>query len=399
MYRFAAFAFLLFVGVVFHQSHGIEVNVTDKDKLCLYAKLQLNFTVSYEGNQTIHTNSFKLPENATTDGSECHDNSSTLKLNFGAGHSWSINFIKNGESYHAGLVTFIYNLSDTSYFPGASSNKTMNVSRNASITDVELNTCYSCNSNEMISADQVNMTLSNVLIQAFVINGSMSENITVCAADQPVIPTSPSTTTAAPTPTTPPTPLPTPQTGNYSVESNASVCLLANFGLRIGFKLNQKYHEMNFNPVGANVFGSCGFDSSELMLESEEMIVTFTFFNDTKKFHLHTLNVTVNAGFGFNEVKTNLSLWETNIGSSYMCNKEQNSTITDQLSLYTFNLRVQPFGVQKGVFSTAVDCQAEAESYVVPIAVGVALVILILIVVVAYFIGRRRNMASGYQSF
>lgn len=50
------------------------------------------------------------------------------------------------------------------------------MSQNASITVVELNTCYSCKSSEMISADQVNMTLSDVLIQAFVFNGNVSEN-------------------------------------------------------------------------------------------------------------------------------------------------------------------------------------------------------------------------------
>lgn len=48
----------------------------------------------------------------------------------------------------------------------------------------------------------------------------------------------------------------------------------------------------------------------------------------------------------------------------------------------------------------AEDCQADGtDSYVVPIAVGIALLILILIVVLAYFIGRKRNMAAGYQSF
>lgn len=47
----------------------------------------------------------------------------------------------------------------------------------------------------------------------------------------------------------------------------------------------------------------------------------------------------------------------------------------------------------------AEDCQADEDSFLVPIAVGVALLVLILIVVVAYFIGRKRNMATGYESF
>lgn len=57
-------------------------------------------------------------------------------------------------------------------------------------------------------------------------------------------------------------------------------------------------------------------------------------------------------GIAFSEGNTNLSLWEAAVGSSYMCNKEQNYTITSFLTLYTFNLQVQPFGVKKGIFST-----------------------------------------------
>lgn len=38
--------FFLFAEI--HLSHGAEVNVTDKDKLCLYANLMVNFSVSYE---------------------------------------------------------------------------------------------------------------------------------------------------------------------------------------------------------------------------------------------------------------------------------------------------------------------------------------------------------------
>lgn len=48
----------------------------------------------------------------------------------------------------------------------------------------------------------------------------------------------------------------------------------------------------------------------------------------------------------------NLSLWEASLSSSYMCNKEQNYSINSDLTLFTFNLRVQPFGVNKGQFST-----------------------------------------------
>nr|XP_015803462.2 lysosome-associated membrane glycoprotein 2 isoform X1 [Nothobranchius furzeri] len=440
MSRFVAFVLLFSFGVVIHLSHGVEVNVTKEGKLCLYANLMLNFSVSYEvaGNKN-QTVVIELPANATSNSSTCDEKSPTLTLDFGAGNSWSVSFTSDMKSYHVDTVTFTYNLSDSTFFKNALSNDTVTVSPKTNFNPVPLNTSYSCNSEFQITAPQVNMTLWKVLLQAFITNGNRSENYTSCPADAPTPTPTPSvtntttpapvtntttpapvtntttpapvtntttpapvtnTTTPAPVTTTPTPTLPTPFTGNYTLKSNETVCLLANFGLRISLKIKEKYQEMNFEPVGAEVSGSCGTNISELVLGSDQMNITFTFNNDTKKFLLHDLSINVKTSSGvFNASSTNLTLWEASIGSSYMCNKEQNFTISDQLSLFTFNLHVQPFGVKKGVFSTAVDCMPDAESFVVPIAVGVALVILILIVLVAYFIGRRRNMASGYQSF
>ncbi|XP_038555658.1 lysosome-associated membrane glycoprotein 2 isoform X1 [Micropterus salmoides] len=407
MNRHAAFVLLLAFGIVFQLSHCTEVNVTGKDgKLCLYANLMVNFTVSYEitGNKSAIVE-FELPNNTTTTGSECDAKSSTLKLNFGGGHSWSVNFTTNGAMYQADSIIFSYNLSDATVFPKSALNDTITVIAKPHITDVGMDTCYSCNSKEMIEGDSVNQTLWNVLIQAFVSNGTKSANITTCAADLPTTPTTTATTTSpAPPPTTTPTPtLPTPTTGKYSVkpDENSTVCLLATFGLRIGVMQGKKYQEINLEPNGTKSSGSCGVNSSELVLVSNSMTIMFTFANDTKKFRLQALNVTgsTSSGIAFSEGNTNLSLWEAAVGSSYMCNKEQNYTITSFLTLYTFNLQVQPFGVKKGIFSTAEECQADAESFLVPIAVGVALLALILIVLLAYFIGRKRNMATGYESF
>ncbi|XP_051274824.1 lysosome-associated membrane glycoprotein 2 isoform X2 [Dicentrarchus labrax] len=418
MYRYAALVLFLAFGIVFQLSHGTEVDVKDKDdKLCLYANLMVNFSVSYDAadNKTA-TAEFELPPKVSTVGSECGSSSSMLKLSFGEGHTWSMNFnTVDGKKYQADTITFSYNLSDTTFFPKSTSNDTLTATVKPHITDVGLDTCYSCNSKDTIEADAVNQTLWNVLIQAFVINGNKSENITSCPADVPVTtvtPTTHATSTAAPVtnattaapPTTTPTPtLPPPSTGKYSIkpDDNSTACLLATFGLRIGVKQADKYQEMNFDPNGTTVSGSCGVNSSELVLVSNTMTITFTFTNDTKKFRLHALNVTgkTSSGVAFSEANTNLSLWEAAVSSSYMCNKEQNYTITGLLTIFTFDLQVQPFGVKKGVFSTAEECQADAESFLVPIAVGVSLLVLILIVLLAYFIGRKRNMATGYESF
>lgn len=124
MNRHAAFVLLLAFGIVFQLSHCTEVNVTGKDgKLCLYANLMVNFTVSYEitGNKSAIVE-FELPNNTTTTGSECDAKSSTLKLNFGGGHSWSVNFTTNGAMYQADSIIFSYNLSDATVFPKSALN-------------------------------------------------------------------------------------------------------------------------------------------------------------------------------------------------------------------------------------------------------------------------------------
>ncbi|XP_008418857.1 lysosome-associated membrane glycoprotein 2 isoform X1 [Poecilia reticulata] len=423
MSRYAAFVFFLSFGVVSHLSHGIEVEVKNKDKLCLYASLTLNFSVTYEvADNKNKTVSFELPANASSDGSKCDDTNSILKLSFPDGHSWSVDFSLKDESYQADTMTFVYNLNDSKVFPDSSSNETITVKTKPDITDVGMNTSYSCKSKDTLVASlRANMTLSDVLIQAFIVSGNRSKNLTTCRADEPVTPTpthvtnattvAPATnaTTVAPAtnattvapPTTPTPTLPTPTVGNYSIrhDANSTACLLANFGLRIGFTQNKKYQEVNFDPP-TEVSGSCGADNSELILVSNNIAVSLSFYNDTNKFRLHAVNVTINSSSGvFAQSGANLSLWEAAVGSSYMCNKEQNFTITSLLSFYTFSLHVQPFAVKNGIYSTAEECLTDEESYLVPIAVGVALLVLILIVLLAYFIGRKRNMASGYQSF
>ncbi|XP_062249095.1 lysosome-associated membrane glycoprotein 2 isoform X2 [Platichthys flesus] len=438
MARFAAFVSLLAAGIVLQLSNGAEVNVTDKEgKLCLYANLMVNFSVSYIAGEKKDTAEFELPSAVTTDGSECGATSSTLKLNFRDGHSLSLNFTMDGNMYQADSITFSYNLSDATVFPGSGSNETESVTVKSQITKVGVDTCYSCDSKDMIITDMVNMTLSSVLIQAFVSEGNKSENITSCSADSPPTTAPPTTappttpppttqgtnattpapvtnaTTPAPAPVTnattpapPPTPTPTPtllppNIGKYSLNSdNSTVCLLATFGLRIGIKQGETFQEMNLDANETKASGSCGINSSELQLVSSTMTIMLTFINDTAKFRLHAVNFTAKTGSGvdFNAVNTNLTLWEAAIGSSYMCNKEQNYTITNMLSFYTFNLRVQPFGITNGDFNTADECFMDSDlSFLVPIAVGVALSFLIILVLISYLIGRRKSR-TGYQS-
>ncbi|XP_045573959.1 lysosome-associated membrane glycoprotein 2 isoform X1 [Salmo salar] len=406
MFWCAFVVLFLALGNELHLSHATEVSVNNtENKLCLYANLMVNFSVTYEvGVNKSETVLFVLPENVTTEGSTCKNTTSTLKLGFGDGHSWAVEFTKDNKTYQVDSIVFTYNLNDSSVFTNSTSNETKSVTAKPRITNVGVDTYYSCKSENVQRVESVTQTLYDVTLQAFVTNGSKSDTDTVCAADltsTTVAPTTTVTTTAAPTST--PT-LPTPTTGNYSIapDFNSTACLMATFGLRIGFKQGDKVETINLVPSATNVSGACGVNSSNLTLTSDTIKIMFTFSNDSKKFHLHALNVTVKpaTGAAVVAVNTNMSIWAAAVGSSYMCNKEQTLTVTETLTLYTFKLRVQPFGVEKGEFATAEDCRDDTTgSWIVPTAVGVALAVLVLIVLIAYFIGRKRNQGSSYEHF
>ncbi|XP_064811073.1 lysosome-associated membrane glycoprotein 2-like isoform X1 [Oncorhynchus masou masou] len=408
MFWCAFVVFFLALGNELHLSHATEVSVNNtENKLCLYANLMVNFSVTYEvGVNKSETVLFVLPENVTTEGSICNNTTSTLKLGFGDGHSWAVEFTKDNKTYQVDSIVFTYNLKDSSVFTNSTSNETKSVTAKPRITNVGVDTYYSCKSENVQRVESVTQTLYDVTLQAFVTNGSKSDTDTVCTADltsTTVAPTTTVTTTAAPTSTPTPT-LPTPTTGNYSIapDFNSTACLMATFGLRIGFKQGDKVETINLVPSATEVGGACGVNSSILILTSDTINIMFTFSNDSKKFHLHALNVTVKPATGVAVVaaNTNMSIWVAAVGSSYMCNKEQTLTVTETLTLYTFKLRVQPFGVEKGEFATAEDCGDDTKgSWIVPIAFGVALAVLIFIVLIAYFIGRKRNQGSSYEHF
>lgn len=82
--------------------------------------------------RSFQTVNIQLPEKVTTEGSTCDSSSSSsvLKLNFGEGHSLSMNFSKDVNKYTADFITFSYNLSDSSVFPDSVSNGKKNTTEN-----------------------------------------------------------------------------------------------------------------------------------------------------------------------------------------------------------------------------------------------------------------------------
>ncbi|KAJ0049791.1 hypothetical protein NL108_003556, partial [Boleophthalmus pectinirostris] len=164
-----------------------------------------------------------------------------------------------------------------------------------------------------------------------------------------------------------------------------------------------KYEEMNFELTNQTIVnGSCGVNSSELLIQADTLTLKFTFKNVSLYFEFHfcciaLIFILLLKSVPFTEANSNLTLWQATLGNSYMCNKEQNYTITKQLTIFTFELQVQPFGVRKDSFSTAQECSLDDTSILIPIVVGAALAGLILIVVIAYVIGRRKTYV-GYQT-
>lgn len=62
-----------------------------------------------------------LPSTVTHDGSVCGNDTQAalLAVQFGGGHSWSVNFTETNETYQADFIVFTYNTNDAAVFPDA----------------------------------------------------------------------------------------------------------------------------------------------------------------------------------------------------------------------------------------------------------------------------------------
>ncbi|MBN3323774.1 LAMP2 protein, partial [Atractosteus spatula] len=417
----AILGLFLILGCGIPQSRTTDVTVKDKDgKICIYNSLMANFTIVYKTNTTNSTATLRLPETVNTTGSSCGTNSSVLVIGFGEGHSLFVNYSLSNNSYRAEVEVFTFNLNDTSSFPNATEKGLKRVEIRLQPYDIPVDTTYRCRSSESFEKDGITQTFWNVTLQVFVLNGTVSQNETVCPEDTPVTPTpttahttapnttahttAPNTTTPAAPTTTPPPPLPSPEKHAYNVtDGNGTVCLLATMGLQINYTLNGKdWLQVNINPNKTRAGGRCSTDGSEstLTLDDEEKTVAFSFNkSNSKKFVLQGVSVklSLNGSSIFDSSNSSLGYWEASLGSSYMCNKQQTYSIAKDLSITTLELRVQPFDVKAGKFSTAQECSVDDASILIPIIVGAALAGLILIVVIAYVIGRRKTYV-GYQT-
>ncbi|XP_034549657.1 lysosome-associated membrane glycoprotein 1b [Notolabrus celidotus] len=218
-------------------------------------------------------------------------------------------------------------------------------------------------------------------------------------------------TVAPPTTAAPHKDLGRPERGNYLVAgSNGTACLLASMGLQLNISfssasLNKTQQEvMNLQPNVTKSSGSCEADSASLRLttDADKTNLTFYFTLNTTSNKYHLSEVSLSAAWPdmkepFSTHNNSLDYLQGTMGFSYMCHEEQTLDVTQDLSINTFQLQVQPFGLNGGQFGAAEECQLDEDDMLIPIIVGAALAGLVLIVLLAYLIGRKRSHA-GYQT-
>ncbi|XP_014462664.1 lysosome-associated membrane glycoprotein 2 isoform X1 [Alligator mississippiensis] len=411
---------LLFCGAGFFQSHAVEVEVKDSSNAtCIYAKWMMSFFIKYETNSSEYRNAtLHVSPNVTHDGSTCGNETFAplLAVQFGAGHFWSINFTKTNGTYQGSIITFTYNTNDAAVFQDAKKRGPVTIVVNDTMHPVQLNRVYKCHHNESIEAENVTQSFWDVTLQAFVQNGTVSKNESICDADTPTLaPTSVSpvvnlttaSTTSSPAPTTTPKPVEKPVPGNYSLKNGNQTCFLATMGLQLNAS-QEKPSVININPKTTHVTGSCGNTSATLKLnDSNSRFIDFVFVvkntsANTQRFYLKEVNIMLfvsTNGSVLHAENHNLSKWDTSLGSSYMCQKEQTVEVNEDFQIHTFDVRVQPFLVKENKYSTAEDCSLDVDNFIVPIAVGAALGGLVILVLMAYFVGHKKRGNAGYEQF
>ncbi|NXN07475.1 LAMP2 protein, partial [Indicator maculatus] len=258
----------------FFKSYAVEVDVKDASNVtCLYAKWMMSFLINYETNSSDYKNTtLTLSSNVTHNGSICGNDTQAalVAIQFGGGHSWSVNFTKNNETYQGDFITFTYNTNDTVVFPDARRKGPVTIVVKDTMRPVQLNNVFVCHNADFLEAENVTQIFWNVTVQAFVQNGTISKKESRCPADMPtsaptILPTSASTTTLSPSPTTTPKPVENPETGNYSLKSGNTTCLLATVGLQLNVS-QDKPLLININPKTTVADGACGNTTATLKL-------------------------------------------------------------------------------------------------------------------------------------
>ncbi|XP_059985431.1 lysosome-associated membrane glycoprotein 1 isoform X3 [Lagenorhynchus albirostris] len=396
---------LLFAGLV----HGVSAVFVVKDgngTACIMADFSAAFLTSYDTQNGSKSVTFELPASAEVlNSSSCGKgdaSDSSLVIAFGRGHTLTLNFTRNATRYSVQLMRFVYNLSDTGIFPDSSSKETKTVE---SVTDIkaDINKKYRCVSGKQISLRNVTVTLRDATIQAYLSNGSFSREETHCEQDGP----SPPTPTAPPRPS--PTPAPeSPSVSKYNVSGTNGTCLLASMGLQLNITYRTRGNttvtrEFNIDPNKTTFGGSCAAQLVTLELHSGNLLLVLQFAMNASSSRVFLQGVQLNMTLPdareptFWATNSSLRALQAAAGNSYKCNAEERVQVTEAFFLNIFRVWVQAFHVDGDRFGPVEECQWDARSMLVPVAVGGALAALVLVVLIAYLIGRKRSHA-GYQT-
>ncbi|KAK2905929.1 lysosome-associated membrane glycoprotein 1b [Channa argus] len=202
-----------------------------------------------------------------------------------------------------------------------------------------------------------------------------------------------------------------PQRGNYQVNgSNGTKCLMAYMGLQLNLTFTSVSQNktvqniVNIKPNETKSTGSCKSDVAFLRLTTDTGKTNLTFYftlNTTStKYYLSEVSLSAAWPDMKEPVSVNnnsLDYLRGTLGYSYRCHREQTLNVAQNFSINTFEVQVQPFGVNGSQFAAAEECQLDEDDMLIPIVVGAALAGLVIIVLLAYLIGRKRSHA-GYQT-
>ncbi|KAJ8410510.1 hypothetical protein AAFF_G00194140 [Aldrovandia affinis] len=408
-------AFIAFLGVSLAQALTVEVK--EGNTTCIKAELSALFSVVYSVSNGTRMVSVPLPDSATVgSSSSCGGDSRapSLAITFGSGHSLGLSFSSDDNQYKVNNLTLEYNLSDSTTFPESSTTGLVTLSAASTEILAGINTTYRCASPSTVSLGEggVTVTFYNVRMEAYMPGTDLSLNETICTADQTVSTEVLPTTTAPKTSTMTTAPVPAspgnPERGNYPVTNRNVTCLLARMGLQLNLTytsspLNTTVQQIvNLNPNHTTNTGSCDQNSATLWLMEERTNLSFSFVlnSTTNKYHLSGISFSAvwpDMSERFSANNGSLDYLHGTLGRSYMCSAEQTLFVLTSFSINTFELQVQPFGVNGDQFGAAEECQLDEDNMLIPIIVGAALAGLVLIVLIAYLIGRKRSHA-GYQT-
>lgn len=395
---------LLLLAGLAHSAPALFEVKDNNGTACIMASFSASFLTTYEAGHVSKVSNMTLPASAEVlkNSSSCGEKNASepsLAITFGEGYLLKLTFTKNTTRYSVQHMYFTYNLSDTQFFPNASSKGPYTVD---STTDIkaDINKTYRCVSDIRVYMKNVTVVLWDATIQAYLPSSNFSKEESRCTQDQP------SPTTGPPSPSPPLVPT-NPTVSKYNVTGDNGTCLLASMALQLNITYMKKDNTtvtraFNINPSD-KYSGTCGAQLVTLKVGNKSRVLELQFgMNATSSlFFLQgvQLNMTLPDAIDptFSTSNYSLKALQASVGNSYKCNSEEHIFVSKALALNVFSVQVQAFRVESDRFGSVEECVQDGNNMLIPIAVGGALAGLVLIVLIAYLIGRKRSHA-GYQT-